>query len=989
MINHHFISYPKVAKDFAIKLSDALQAGPPSFPVWLDERNLQPGRDWDEQIADAIRTCDSLLFVMTKDSVEDRSICKLEWTRALKYKKPVVPLLLECDADAPFRLANRQYIDFTVAFEQALSKLRIYLQWLASPEGTLQGLKDRLTDAERDLRRTQDLMQQARIKDEIELLKKEIENKQRIIANPEDAEKRVKESIERGLERERQPEKPISGVTHTKFINPPPGVAPNYFQDRHVETKLIGDFLKNDSQRLMTIVGRAGMGKTAMVCRLLKSLESGQLPDNGGELSVDGIIYLSETGTRKVNSPNLYADLCRLLPDDIAKGLDEVYKNPKASAEAKMQALLAAFPQGRVVLLLDNFENLIDTKTRNINNAEMDEALRAILNLPHAVKIILTTRVAPRDLALVHPERQTRLDLDKGLESPYAEKILREMDADGIVGLQNAPDKLLNEARERTQGNPRALEALFAILSADRDTSLPEILNDTKRLLPEYVLEILVGEAFSRLDSAAQQVMQALAIYAHPVTPVAVDYLLQQYLKGVDSALVLNRLVNMQFVRKETGGAYYMHPVDRAYALSRIPMGNVADREETENPLFTQFALLHRGAEYFKQARMPREKWKTIGDLAPQLAEFDLRCAGQDYDTAANVLLDIDFDYLLLWGHYRLVIELHQRLEGKLSDLWTRQGSTGNLGNAYYNVGEYRKAIEYYEKALIIAKEIRNRGDEGTLLGNLGAAYGDLGQVEKAIEYCEKALIIAKEIRDRGGEGRHLGNLGAAYSYLGQVEKAIEYHEKALIIAKEIRDRRRESIDYADLGDSFVDQYEWNKAVRLYNQAISIADEIKNVKTQNEARFGLALAYLCAGNLQDARSTIETANSYDFPPNNHNVLALLGVITLRQRDITAAQKAFTAAIESAETMLNNNEQNYNALDAKGLTLCGLALCKEDKRYITDAINAYKAAREINKYAGVVGRVLRLFDELAKADSKGLLVEVRTLLHQYHAGSNSG
>ena len=52
---------------------------------------------------------------------------------------------------------------------------------------------------------------------------------------------------------------------------------------------------------------------------------------------------------------------------------------------------------------------------------------------------------------------------------------------------------------------------------------------------------------------------------------------------------------------------------------------------------------------------------------AAQLAEFDLRCAAGDYDTAASVLLDIDFDYLLLWGHYRLMIRLHEKLQEKLT----------------------------------------------------------------------------------------------------------------------------------------------------------------------------------------------------------------------------------------------------------------------------------------------------------------------------------
>jgi tetratricopeptide (TPR) repeat protein len=719
---------------------------------------------------------------------------------------------------------------------------------------------------------------------------------------------------------------------------------------------------------------------------------------------------LKRAGTVPV--PNLYADLCSLLPDDIAKRLDEVYRDPKTSTESKMQALMEAFPSGQVLLLLDNFENLIDPRTHNLTNTEMDEALMAIINLPpHGVKVIITTRVAPRDMALIHPQRQFRLDLEKGLESPYAENILREMDADGTVGLKDAPDELLNEARERTLGNPRALEALFAILSADRDTELQEILSD-RELLPENVVEVLVGEAFSRLDPTARKVMEALAIYGRPVSPSAVDYLLQPHVPGVDSAQVLNRLVNMKFVRKEAG-RYYMHPVDKEYALSRVPEGDASDRNE---PVFTQFSLLHLGADYFKEARMPKENWKTIGDLSAQLAEFDLRCAGQNYDTAADVLFNIDFDYLLLWGHYRVMTELHERLQGKLNDLMLKSGSAGNLGIAYRSLGDYQKAIEYHEQALVISREIEDRRGEGICLGNLGSAYSDMGQVEKAIEYYEQALVIAREIGDRRGEGNRLGNLGSAYSNLGQVEKAIEYYEQALVIARKIGDRRGEGnqlgnlgIAYSDMGkvktakeyheqaleiaqeigyryleaielintgDMFSDISEFDNAVKFYNQAIAIADEIKIVQPQNEARWELALSQLFSGDLENAHSTAESARRYDYPKNNHNVLVLMGVIALRQGDSASAKDAFETTVKASDALLDHNERNYGALDAKGLALCGLALCDEDTNYIPDAISSYEAARSITRAPGIVGRVLRLFNELAKADTQGLISGVR-------------
>ena len=265
-------------------------------------------------------------------------------------------------------------------------------------------------------------------------------------------------------------------------------------------------------------------------------------------------------------------------------------------------------------------------------------------------------------------------------------------DADGRLGVKDAPAALLATARKRTRGFPRALEALVAILAADRNTTLPELLADAKRM-PENVVEELVGEAFSRLDAQAQQVMQALAIYALPVAPVAVDYLLAPFEPAIDSAPVLSRLVNMSFVRRDAGH-YYLHQVDRDYALHRVALGEPSNRG-AEPLSFTQHALRKRGADYFQQIRTPRETWRTLTDLAPQLAEFELRYQAGDYDTAAQVLIEIDFEYLIRWGHVHLALEMHDRLQGHLTDLWTDGASKGNLGICYSALGETRRAIEF------------------------------------------------------------------------------------------------------------------------------------------------------------------------------------------------------------------------------------------------------------------------------------------------------
>ena len=185
-----------------------------------------------------------------------------------------------------------------------------------------------------------------------------------------------------------------------------------------------------------------------------------------------------------MNFPNLFADLCRLLPAETADRLLQRYRDPHETPAALMRALLDTVPSGRVVVLLDNVEDVIDAESGEfgITDAALDEALRTLLSAPaHGVKVILTSRVAPRGLMLVQPERQRRLDLDEGLDSPYAEQVLRARDPDGRLGLKTASDELLDQARQRTRGYPRALEALTAILAADRNTTLPELLAETSR----------------------------------------------------------------------------------------------------------------------------------------------------------------------------------------------------------------------------------------------------------------------------------------------------------------------------------------------------------------------------------------------------------------------------------------------------------------------------------------------------------------------------
>ena len=147
---------------------------------------------------------------MTADSVRVGSGCKDEWVWALKYKKPIIPVRLDGEASLPFRLSSRQFVDFSVDFDAGLAQLRSHLRWAETPEGALRELRDRLADAERELPRADATQQPRGGRAQIEQLTRHIEEQRRLVEDPQAARRQTDERIATGLERQRQPERPVT-----------------------------------------------------------------------------------------------------------------------------------------------------------------------------------------------------------------------------------------------------------------------------------------------------------------------------------------------------------------------------------------------------------------------------------------------------------------------------------------------------------------------------------------------------------------------------------------------------------------------------------------------------------------------------------------------------------------------------------------------------------------------------------------------------------
>ena len=176
----------------------------------------------------------------------------------------------------------------------------------------------------------------------------------------------------------------------------------------------------------------------------------------------------------------------------------------------------------------------------------------------------------------------------------------------------------------------------------------------------------------------------------------------------------------------------------------------------------------------------------------------------------------------------------------------------GNLGIAYDARGNYIKAIDYHRQRLVITREIKDRQGEGQALGNLGIAYASLGKYPKAIEYYQQKLVIAREVKDHKGLVSGLGNLGLAYYFLGDYTKAIDYHQQSLLILRKMKDRLGEGIVLGNLGIAYYFLGDYTKAIDYYQQSLIIASDIKDRLGESNALGNLGLAYKALGNFTKA-----------------------------------------------------------------------------------------------------------------------------------------
>ncbi|XP_008297856.1 G-protein-signaling modulator 2-like isoform X1 [Stegastes partitus] len=255
-------------------------------------------------------------------------------------------------------------------------------------------------------------------------------------------------------------------------------------------------------------------------------------------------------------------------------------------------------------------------------------------------------------------------------------------------------------------------------------------------------------------------------------------------------------------------------------------------------------------------------------ESAIQVGTEDLQILSAIYSQLGNAYFHLQ--------EYNKALEYHRHdltLTRTIGDELGEAKASGNLGNTLKLLGRYEEAVVCCQRHLDITRAVYDKVGQARALYNFGNVYhakgkslcwtgaepGDFPEeariaLRKAAQYYEANLCLVKESGDRAAQGRTYGNLGNTYYLLGDFETAVAAHEKRLLIAKEFGDKSAERRAHCNLGNANIFLSQFDVAAGHYKRTLQLARLLKDRAVEAQACYSLGNTYTL---LQDYERAID------------------------------------------------------------------------------------------------------------------------------------
>ncbi len=184
-----------------------------------------------------------------------------------------------------------------------------------------------------------------------------------------------------------------------------------------------------------------------------------------------------------------------------------------------------------------------------------------------------------------------------------------------------------------------------------------------------------------------------------------------------------------------------------------------------------------------------------------------------------------------------------------------------SLGIVERNRAEYPAAIQYHEKGIRIADQIKNSDFKVFGLNMLGVVYRRKDEIRQALDYHKQALEIAERSgRNTYNNKRNLAvshnSIGNLYLTLRQPDLAEKEFLESIKIEESIGNDLGLAINYQNLGGIYEELENFDKALLSYQKSLIYNEKINSDLGRVICKNSIAQVYLKQGKAQKAYELI-------------------------------------------------------------------------------------------------------------------------------------
>ena len=212
--------------------------------------------------------------------------------------------------------------------------------------------------------------------------------------------------------------------------------------------------------------------------------------------------------------------------------------------------------------------------------------------------------------------------------------------------------------------------------------------------------------------------------------------------------------------------------------------------------------------------------------------------------------------YLDALNYYQLAMRRVDQSAGEAWNASRRQLVLANLAILYQQLGQYQKALDYYQLTQTTGDALP-AAEYTRLLANVGAIYRRLGEPAEALRTFQDAQAYFTRNALSAGRIHNLQNIGTIYALdLHDLPHALDAFEQALKLATAGADRREIVVARLYRGEALYRLDRLPEATREFDDALAGARETAATGEEWTAQYGLGRIYHRTGDTARALETL-------------------------------------------------------------------------------------------------------------------------------------